>query len=589
MAKEGRDFLADRWKLLLLLLWIGTCAVLLFYRWQQIQWFALADTDDNMRLMQVRAWLSGQSWYDLRNYRLNPPTGLNIHWSRLVDLPIAALILVAKPFVGGAMAEKFAVAIAPMIPLGVVFVGLGLTARRLIAPQAALLAVGIFCCMVTAMGMFLPTRIDHHGWQLAMLTIVLAGLADPRAARGGVTVGIASALSLVIGLETLPWLAIAGGAVGLRWVWNGEAERLRGYASALGLGSVAGFFMFASNDNWGLRCDALTPIWLSVMVFSSLGIWAISALPAKTRVTRLAATAVLGAALLLYFTMAWPDCLGRPEQVSPELQKLWLNNISEAKPIYTRNLPTILAASALLLGLFGSFWLTWVSRREERFGAWATIALMSLGSALMLLWQARAAPTALMFSVPGAAAIGWAVLPRMRAHRSVLMRTFGYAAAFLLVSGLWVQLLAGALPDGERAKPGMKRVAKANASCPSIPALRPIAKMPKATILTFVDLGPRLVTMTHHNALAGPYHRNERAILDVHRAWRGTADDARDVMKRHGATMLLICPNLSESTVYRSESPKGFYVALADGIVPSWLEPVTLPANSPYRLWRLKE
>lgn len=587
--EQGGDFLARRWKLLLVLLWIVTCGVLLVYRWPQIQWFALGDTDDNMRLMQVRAWLGGQDWYDLRNYRLNPPEGFNIHWSRLVDLPIAVLLLIAKPLVGGAMAEKFAVSIAPMIPLGVVFAGLGLTARRLIAPGAAVLAAGIFVCLVTAMTMFMPLRIDHHGWQLAMLTVVLAGLADGRGMRGGVTVGLASALSLVIGLETLPWLAIAGAAIGLRWVSNGDAARLRGYAWSLGLGSVAGFFAFASNDNWALRCDALTPVWVSVMVAASLGMWAVSALPARTRAVRLAAAALLGVALLLYFAMAWPDCLGRPEQVSPQLQKLWLDNISEAKPLYTRNGPTILAASALLVGLFGSFWALWANRDNERFGAWATISLMSLGSALMLLWQARAAPTALTFSVPGAAALGWAMLPRLRAHPSVLVRTLGVVAAFLLVSGLWVQLAAGQLPERDQARPGMKRVARANASCPSIPALRPIAMMPKATILTLVDLGPRLVTMTHHNALAGPYHRNGGAILDVHKAWRGSADDARAVMKRHGATLLLICPYLSETTVYRAESPKGFYVELSGGKVPGWLEPVPLPERSPYRMWRLKD
>src|SRR3546814_9878226 len=35
---------------------------------------------------------------DLRQYRLNPPGGFDIHWSRLVDLPIAGLILLFKPF-----------------------------------------------------------------------------------------------------------------------------------------------------------------------------------------------------------------------------------------------------------------------------------------------------------------------------------------------------------------------------------------------------------------------------------------------------------------------------------------------------------
>ncbi|RZM28903.1 MAG: hypothetical protein EOP67_39045, partial [Sphingomonas sp.] len=56
-------------------------------RWTGIHFLQLGDTDDNMRLMQVRAWLGGQGWYDLRQYRMNPPLGFNMHWSRIVDQP----------------------------------------------------------------------------------------------------------------------------------------------------------------------------------------------------------------------------------------------------------------------------------------------------------------------------------------------------------------------------------------------------------------------------------------------------------------------------------------------------------------------
>src|SRR5918995_457132 len=69
---------------------------------------AIGNTDDNLRMSQVRALLAGQDWFDLRQYRLNPPYGANIHWSRFVDLPIAAIILALRPFVGGAEAERAA-------------------------------------------------------------------------------------------------------------------------------------------------------------------------------------------------------------------------------------------------------------------------------------------------------------------------------------------------------------------------------------------------------------------------------------------------------------------------------------------------
>ena len=93
-------------------------------------------------MAQVRAWLNGQGWYDLRQYRFDPAFGgANIHWSRIVDLPIAGLILLGKLFTTGANAERMAVAVAPLLPYVVLLTGIALTARRLISPAAFVAAL----------------------------------------------------------------------------------------------------------------------------------------------------------------------------------------------------------------------------------------------------------------------------------------------------------------------------------------------------------------------------------------------------------------------------------------------------------------
>src|SRR5947209_1978663 len=233
------DWLGRNWKLVTFLCWIGYCGWMIFESWNQIRWFGLGDTDDNMRMMQVRGLLHGQGWYDLRNYRMNPPFGANIHWSRLVDLPIAGLILMLRPFLGGAAAERWAVAIEPMLPYLLLLISLTLTARRLLGPTAYLLA---FCAILVAgstNSMFAPDRIDHHGWQLAFLALSLAAIADPDKARGGLILGISSALSLAVGLEMIIYLAVAGVAMVLFFVeHSSERERLRSYPISLGAGTA---------------------------------------------------------------------------------------------------------------------------------------------------------------------------------------------------------------------------------------------------------------------------------------------------------------------------------------------------------------
>src|SRR6185437_14002572 len=164
------ELIERRWKLVAFVLWLLVCAWFLYQKSTDIRYFGLGDTDDNMRMMQVRGLLHGQGWFDLRDYRMNPPFGANIHWSRLVD-PLA------YPF--------------------------------------ALLAI-LFADSTNSM--FMPERIDHHGWQLAFLALSIAGMADPKRLRGGLVLGITSALSLAIGLEMIIYLALFGVAMVLFWV-----------------------------------------------------------------------------------------------------------------------------------------------------------------------------------------------------------------------------------------------------------------------------------------------------------------------------------------------------------------------------------
>ena len=578
------------WRALVTLIWLVSVAVMLWYRQGMIRWFSLPDTDDNMRMSQVRALLNGQGWYDLRQYKLNPPDGFDIHWSRLVDLPIVALDLGARVFVDGPTAERFAAAVAPMLPLWVTLFALALAARRLVAPNAGLLAAGlaVTCCMA-ALSMFLPMRIDHHNWQLTFLVLGIAGVADPQARNGGIVIGLASAASLTIGLELLPFLVIMGAATVLRWVWQPEdGARLSAYGLSLAVGCAVGYLGFASYANAVPRCDVLSPVWLGAMVGAGWLAWLLPQMQRGDWRLRLGAAALGGVVLAAGFAGLAPQCLGRPEQVSPELYDSWLKNISEFKSLYTKDWQVALATLALpIAGVIGAFIALIRARGTPKFAVWTPIALISLTSMLLLLWQTRMGAAAQLTAVPGATALIWLAVPALRRSTSVLARTIGVVVVVLLISGLGVQYVLGQIP-GPKATARSKAIERANGRCPTLPAMNAIGKLPATTIFTFVDLGPRLITVTHHKAIAGPYHRNGGAILDVHHAFDGTPANARAIIARHGATLLMTCPNMSESTVYRTRSPKGFYSQLATGVKFDWLEPVPLPKGSPLLLWRVR-
>lgn len=590
MAGEESERLERHWRLAVLFIWLAVAGLMVWDRWAAIQWFALGDTDDNLRIAQVRALIEGQGWFDLRQYRLNPPLGADIHWSRLVDLPIAGIKLALAPLIGGAQAERVAVAVAPLLPMGVAMFALALAVRRLVAPAAFWLAPALLACAGSARSMWAPTRIDHHGWQLALLALVAMALTDPKRARGGLALGVATALSLAIGLEMLLYLAAAGVIAVLLWVRDGsEARRLATYGASLAGGCALGYLLFASEANRAPVCDAFSPVWLSAMAAAGALAVALAFLSPRTPLLRLAAALAAGALLATAFAWAWPHCLtGRLEQVPPELDELWLSRVREAMPIY-RHPPGLVAAvvSLPLVGLAGYALMLWRERRDPaRLVPWAAIGLLATIAALLLLWQTRAAPAAQLLAVPGAAALAWLLIGWFRRRQSLLLRVGGVVGTFLAVSGLGTLYAASFLSDPPTE--ARQAINQANRRCPTLPALAPVNRQPPGTVLTFVDLGPRLIAVTKHDAITGPYHRNHRAIIDVMRAWRGDAANARATVERYGVDYVLICPNFSESTVHRAAAPEGFYVQLSRGEAPDWLEPIALPEGSPYRMWRVR-
>jgi hypothetical protein len=588
-AGRAVELLERHWKWAVVAAWLLLCAWFIFQRWTQIQFFGLGDTDDNMRMMQVRGLLNGQDWYDLRQYRLNPPHGANIHWSRLVDLPIAGLILALRPFIGGAAAERWAVGIAPMLPYLLLLFSVALTVRRLVDRRAYLIAFIALFFAGSTNGMFMPDRIDHHGWQLALLALGVAGMADPKRARGGVTLGLAAALSLAIGLEMLIYIGIAGAAMVLFWIDDREErDRLGAYAATLGGGTAFSFLVFASYANRQAVCDALSPVWLSDAVLGSALLFTMAWLSPPDWKRRLALAIVAGAIVALFHAVAWPHCLSRLEGVSPEVQELWLSHVREARPFYRHGwkvAPLIIALP--ITGVLGWLLLIW-TRREERKRLRRTLAaaMPCFAATALLFWQTRTGPAAQMLAAPGAAALIWILVPLVWRSRFAAVRVLGVTAVVVIGAGGAVPLVMDYVPSKPRTAREVA-IERANRLCNSLWGLRPIALQPKGIVFTFVDNAPRLITVTHHDSIMGPYHRNGEQIADVMNAFRGSEARAHALIRKYRSDYLLTCPNSSTTTIFMAEAPKGFYAQLQRGQVPNWLTPVELPKDSPFRLWRV--
>jgi hypothetical protein len=629
-ALHRTDRLAHReWRWIVVMAWVIIVTAYLIRYQSSIHYFALGDTDDNIRYAQVRDWLAGQSWWDLRQYRLDPPGGADIHWSRLVDLPLAGLMLLLRLFMDSGTADRWACGIAPLLPLLPLMLSLAFLTRRL-AEGGHGWFFAMLLPLAAGMGfsMYMPMRVDHHGWQLALTAMTLAGLVDRRWVRGGILAGVSSALSVAIGMEMMVYLAGAGALIALRWVFKeGAARRLQPYALSLGGTTALAYAGFASNANRIPVCDALSPVWTSILVLASGVLLLITLLPLRGWPQRLLAGAVGGAVVGGFAYMVWPECLTGAYQISAELERSWLVYIREAKPISAQPLaiwlPTIaLPAAGLLCALIGC----WSARRDrERLWAWGTVMLMVSFAVALTFWQIRAGPAAQILAIPAFAWGAWALIALLVAGPGIVRRAGAVTGMALMVVVANIYFVvplaqqswqAWSRPPAKpttspmaaqkrivaptSAKPAAQTPAapaprkrqtinQANGRCRALPALSVLDQLPPATIITMVDLGPRIIAMTHHRAIAGPYHRNERAILDIHHAMDGSPERFRNIAAAHGASLLLICPNFPEGTIYQSRSPRGFYARMMRGETFPFLSPVALKtgADLPYQLYRL--
>src|SRR3546814_13972488 len=115
-------------------------------------------------------------------------------------------MLFFRAFLDQGLADRLACGIAPMLPLLPPMPGLGFIARRLAGGNSWFLAALAPFAAQVGISMFLPMRIDHHGWHLAITVLLLAGVVDRTCLRGGTVAGVRRAAYLATGTEMMCYM-----------------------------------------------------------------------------------------------------------------------------------------------------------------------------------------------------------------------------------------------------------------------------------------------------------------------------------------------------------------------------------------------
>ncbi|WP_407528771.1 hypothetical protein [Methylobacterium oryzisoli] len=549
----------------------------------------LPDTDDAMRLVQVRDLLAGQGWFDVAQHRL-PPEGASMHWSRLVDLPIAALILLLRPL-AGARAEAIAAALWPALAFGLYAVILYRGVRDLFGRRDALLAVFAATQTVLIGALFAPGRVDHHSLQIcAVLGMALCLMRTRHGLREGLAAGALSALSLAIGLEALPFIAAAGLVAAGAWIVAGEPTRrlFAGFGLALGIGAPALFALQTAPGAWGATaCDALSPPWLWLCAAGGLT-GAASLLGARlSGPGRLALAAGGGALAVAGFVLIAPSCLAGPFPDMPDLvRREWLGRVHEMRPVWTllREQPALLMGTFLPALVAAVAALVLAVADAERRRAWGLAGgFLCVGLAVAVLQFRGLYVTTAFVPLVAGPLLGRAVALLREPGTTTRRQGLALLAGLATLGKVWLILATLAV----RADPEASGPSDGWSSCTAGPAMADLAALPPGTVLAPVDLGPSLLLNTPHRVVAAPYHRNIVGIQAGIEAF-GSEESLRGVAAARGADYIVLC------RAPGGRSPDGPVArGLLDGaLVPSWLEPVPvqtmLPQTSGLRVWRVQ-
>ena len=354
------------------------------------------DSDDAMRLVQVRDFLAGQSWFDVSQYRMGPDGGTAMHWSRIADIPLIILTLFFDLFLPRATAETLAISIWPPMTVFFILYGIFTGIRHLGASSNRILAGLLIFIALMGYFRFLPGGIDHHNIQIALIAIAIGHALDPALRRRSAIISaIALALSVAIGPEVYFFIAIICGYYALRWLFDPEQSRsgIVAMGSTFGLALAVLFIGTTAPPNYqNLYCDSFSLIIFLATFTGGIGLAAAAQFMSDRKmIVRLGSLVVLGIVCLIIILLQAPQCLANPlDSLPADVRTHWLDKVDEAQPLFANKdeLMALVpyALGAPLIALLVSLFQIRKGRQKAAYGLIAALLVLTIG---LVIYQVR--------------------------------------------------------------------------------------------------------------------------------------------------------------------------------------------------------
>lgn len=554
--------------------------------WQNGTFF---DSDDAMQLVQVRELLAGQNWFDMTIGRLDPPHGVFMHWSRIIDVPLALMMKTFGLVLPVEAAERLTRLAFPLLLQGLLYAAVARLARLLVGREAILPVIVLTLLSGMVFGQFQPGRINHSASQIVLLLFMLASLIealDPARARRAAIAGALAALSLAISIENLPFIVTLAGLCVALWIARGATmqKALGSFGVGLGLALPLVFVTTVGKAHWfDAACDAYSAAYLVPGLVGAAAMIALARVaPRLGTLVRLGAAGTAAGVVVVAALLTRPVCFYDPfTGIDPLVREIWLKNVQEALPLsrffHQDPAMALIYMLPIMLGFFACIAAIWRETGIARL-RWLVVSAMCAVGIALSCWMIRVIGFVGPIALLGAA---WFIV-WLRGYlagtkwREVAMLSFALVLPFSPVG--WAFVIVENFVAADSGDPS---------ACLASAAFTPLAKLPPGIVAAPIDSGSHMLAMTPLSVLAAPYHRNNqgnRAVLD---AFLAEPDAARDILRANHVTYVMLCSGLKETDALTKRAPDGLAAALIDGATPDWLQP--LPRSGPYQVFVMKQ
>lgn len=537
--------------------------------------------DDAMRLVEVRDLLGGQGWFDLMQYRLGADGGTAMHWSRLVDLPIAIMIRAFSLVMPMDWAEAVTMTLWPILLIGPTLWAMYVASIRFGGTSAGLFGLIFTAIAIVVSEKYDPGSLDHHNVQMLLVALALMALMSPdNTLKNGAIAGVACALSLTVGFETMLFVVAISLSVAVIWLWIGQnlQNRTMGFSGGFTVTLIVIFLItWPGLTTTAFQCDAFDQDLLLVGSIGAGGLMVLSWRASHLSIwARLLGIIILGAIVLASAKIFAPACLSNPlSQLNPDVATEWLARITETKSLKTSVKSDGAGNFGLLIIPVIAMLYAAIFMRTKALRPQAIILLATIAAAYaMTFYQLRGLFFLLLLCVVPIAAMLGKLYARYQQVRTPVSGILVIAVLLISVPDSWsmAYIQFGKGPVVSTTTQSSEHTVPFDA-CLMPSHLLALSELPVGMIASSTDMGAVLVMNTHHSVLSANFHRNQDGIQTGIDLAKADLSEAYRILVDTGIDYVVYCRGDLLPLRISVENPDGLWPTLYVGEIPEFLSP----------------